>query len=740
MYPSRSFLLLLLSFLLFLPAQAQEKQKLQSLTQALGIGGQLAGGAGPSNVIWIDGGDRYSYSIFNAQTRQQEIRSYNPATQEDVLIFSPQGFSTDDGRPFSYNSFEWAKDSKHILFQANFRPIFRRSGTSDYYFYSVDQKSLKLVVKGAGTAQLSPDGKWIGYERGGNMFAYEFATGQEKQLTNDASRYVFNGKFGWVYEEEFGLAQAWEWSPDSRYIAYWQEDETNVPMFQMTDFSGQTAEYVEIRYPKVGQTNPTMRIGVVDVTSGSQRWMSINETGEFYIPRINWTAKNGLLSVMTLNREQNHMKLYFCDAASGTSKVVYQEKSDTWIDVFDFFAGIMHYLYFPAGTEEFLWVSDLDGWAHIYRYDYNGKLLGQVTKGNWEVTYVHSVNPKTRTIIYTSTEASPLERHLYSISFDGTKKQKLSKEPGNHSFSVAPNGKYFIDRWSNVTTPRHVELWTTGGKLLRTYENGQSVRDYVAKNAYSPRELFSFTTSDGQKIDGYMIKPPDFDPTKRHPVMLDIYGGPGAQGVYNAWETGGWQQWLAQQGYIIVNVNNRGSGGYGSAFEKLVYKQLGKYEALDFAETGKYLATLPYVDGARMAIRGHSYGGYMSAYTMATHPGVFQLGIVGAPVTDWLLYDTIYTERYMGLKEDNLEGYKQSAVNTHASKVTGRLLIAHSAMDENVHMQHTMQLVQALTDAGIDADLRIYPPGNHGVAYSGVSRRLLHETYTKYLDEVLKAN
>lgn len=733
------FLLVLLFALMPLSsATAQERARLQSLQQAMSISGQLAGSNGPSSVNWIDGGDRYSYSILNQESRTLEIRSYNPATGADELIFSPAGFTTSDGRPFTYNSFQWADDSKHILFQTNFRPIFRRSGISDYYFYSVADKSLKEVVKDAGTAQLSPDGSMIGYERGGNMYVYSFATGRESQLTNDATKHVFNGKFGWAYEEEFGLAQAWEWSPDSRYIAFWQEDETDVPIFQMTDYSGQTAEYVEIRYPKVGQTNPKVRIGVVDVTSGDKRWMNLSESGEFYVPRIYWTSRPGTLAIVVLNRAQNHLKLYMSDGISGTSRVIYQEKSDTWIDVFDFFAGIMHYMYFPAGMEEFFWVSDLDGWSHIYRYDYEGKLLGQVTKGNWEVTYVHAVNPENRTILYTSTEESPLDRHLYVVNFDGSGKRKLTSEPGNHNLSVAPNGKYFIDRWSNITTPRQVVLRGIDGRILRTYEDGSRVRDFVAKNMYSPREMFSFTTSDGQKLDGYMVKPPDFNPNNRYPVIMDIYGGPGAQSVYNQWESNGWHQWLVQQGYIVVSVNNRGSGGYGSAFEKIVYKQLGKYEALDFAETAKYLRSLSYIDGENMAIRGHSYGGYMSSFTVANHPGVFKLGIVGAPVTDWLLYDSIYTERYMGLKEDNLEGYKQSAVTTHAPNVKDRLLIAHSGMDENVHMQHTMQLVQALTDAGVDADLRIYPPGAHGVAYNQASYMLLMQTYTRYIDGLLK--
>ncbi|RYF54730.1 MAG: S9 family peptidase, partial [Cytophagaceae bacterium] len=326
------------------------------------------------------------------------------------------------------------------------------------------------------------------------------------------------------------------------------------------------------------------------------------------------------------------------------------------------------------------------------------------------------------------------------IDADGKNKKRLTTPAGRHTINMSDNGQYFIDRYSNVQTPTQVELRDVKGTLVKSLEDNARVKDYVSTNTYSPKELSSFTTKDGQKIDISIIKPTDFQPTKRYPVVVDIYGGPGSQSVYNDWQAQPWHQYLAQQGYVVVGVNNRGSGGYGSAFEKMVYEKLGYYESLDFAETATYLATLPWVDGARMAIRGHSYGGYMSSYTMLTHPGVFKVSLVGAPVTDWRLYDSIYTERYMGLVPENNDAYQKSAVTTYAKNLAGKMFIAHSTMDENVHVRNTFQLMNALEDAGKDADLRIYPPGAHGVAYSQTTYQLLYQQYVDYLNEHLKGD
>ncbi|SMO51725.1 S9 family peptidase [Fodinibius sediminis] len=728
---------LFFSLIIFqLQSQAQQKERYTEIGDAL-LSSGLRSSSGPQNVKWIDGGERYSYMQRNEKTNSMEIRAYNPATGEDVLIFNAEEhtFPAADST-FEYSSFQWSEDSKYLVFQSNFRPVYRRSGISDYYLYSVENQTLRLLVEDARTAELSPNGRKIGYERDGDLFVYDIEAEEETRLTDSGDEYFYNGRFGWVYEEEFGLAQAWQWSPDSKYIAYWQTDERDVHLFQMTSYENQHPEYEKIPYPKVGDVNPTVKIGVVNVESTEQQWVDIPDDG--YIPRLYWTSEEGQLAVVHLNRPQNHLKLYFSDVSSGESKLVMQEQSDAWIDVFDFFAGINHLFFFPPEREEFFWISDRDGWSHIYRYDYEGNLKNQVTRGDWEVTYVHRVNYDNNRIYYTSTEISPLERHLYSIRFDGSDKRRYTRTTGTHQIDMSPNTTYYLDRYSNVDTPTQVELWETKKGKLEVLEDNASVKEFTENHVYAPRELFSFTTSDGQQLDGYMIKPIDFDSTESYPLLLNIYGGPGAQGVYNSWESSGWRQYLAQEGYVIVNVNNRGSGGYGKAFEKAVYKQLGKWEANDFVETAQYMGRKNWVDSSRMAIRGHSYGGYMTTYTMLTHPDVFKVGIAGAPVTDWRLYDSIYTERYMGLLDNNLEAYEQSAASTHAENLQGHLFIAHSAMDENVHIQNTMQLITQLTSQGKDADLRIYPPGAHGVAFNTSSYVLLYSTYTNYLNRLLK--
>ena len=719
--------------------QAQSKQRYTTLQQSLLAGRDLAGSTGPRSVNWIEGGNKFSFT-----EGQTTIKTFSPKDQTEAVVFDGSQLKfPGTEKPFAYGSFQWSKDSKNILFQANFRPVYRRSGVSDYYVYSVADKALKLVAKDAQTAELAPNGQQVGYERGGNLFVFDFTTQKETQLTNDAKPAFYNGRFGWAYEEEFGLAQAWEWSPDSKFIAFWQSDERQVPIYKLTDYKGFDEKFDSLPYPRVGDQNPTVRIGVIEIASKTKQWMKVDlaRDGEpdGYIPRIYWTSQEGQLALMHLNRKQNHLRLFMANARTGDAKQIMEEKSNTWVDVFDFFAGINHLIYFPAGTQEFYWVSDRDGFAHLYRYDYNGKLLNAVTTGKWEVTFVHYIDPKAKKVYFTSTEASPMERQLFVADVDGKNKRRLTTVAGRHTINFSPSGQYFIDRYSNVQTPTQVELRDTKGQLIKALETNKKVTDYVASHTYAPKELATFTTSDGQSIDISIIKPLDFDPTKKYPVVMDIYGGPGAQSVYNEWATTSWHQWLAQTGYIIVGVNNRGSGGYGRDFEKIVYEKLGKYESLDFAEAAAYLAKQPWVDGNRMAIRGHSYGGYMSSYTMLTHPGVFKVSLVGAPVTDWRLYDSIYTERYMGLLPENEEKYKVSAVSTYAKNLAGKMFIAHSTMDENVHVRNTFQLMNALEDAGKDADLRIYPPGTHGVAYSPGTQLLLFQQYTTYLETNLKS-
>ena len=733
-------------------AWAQQKTPFGSLQEALMAGGAMSGRSGPRGV-WIEGGRRFSFTTRGATG--EEIRAMDPATGRDTLIFNAQGLTfpgTSDA--FTYRSFQWAPDFRHLVFQTNFHPLYRRSGTSDFYVYDLGTRALQPAARGARTGELSPDGTMLGFERDGDMYVYDLAQGRERRLTNDATETVYNGHFDWVYEEEFGMAQAWNWSPDSRHVAFWQLDEHAEPVIQLSDFSGAHPTWDRIRIPQPGDSNATARIGVADVRSGQKVWLDPGETGEFYIPRIYWTSRPDTLAMITLNRLQNTMKLYFFDVRSGGKRLVMSESNAAWIDVYDFYAGVEDLMSFPAGATQFFWISDRDGWQHVYRYDYSGRLVNQVTRGAWSVTRIEGIDPRTKTIYYSSTQVSPLQRQLYSVKFDGTASTRITQTQGTHGINMSPDARYFIDTWSSTRQPRQVEMWTTsapalratrgqpalpaGPRMLRKIEDNAAVTQWLATHAYAPTELMSFTTSDGQRLDFSLIRPPDFDSTRRYPVVFTIYGGPGSQAVYDRWGASGQQQWLAQEGFIQVDVNNRPSGNYGSAFMKGAYRHLGTWEAHDFAETARHLQRLPWVDSAHIGIMGTSYGGYTTLYTMATYPDIFSVGIANSAVTDHKLYDTIYTERYMGLLPDNAAGYDSASVLLRAGRIKGHLLVIHSMMDDNVHPQHTMQLLTALTNAGVDADLRIYPPGRHGAAYNLQSMMLIQRDGDAFLNRWLK--
>ncbi len=726
-----TILLILIQINLF----GQEKQLYSGIQEAFFSSGKLRGDPGPRNVQWIDNGNSYSYTVTNDSTGHKEIRQFFPETKEDKLIMDVDEMTLPSGGNFDYDSFSWAYDSRHIMFQTNFRPIYRNSGISDYYIYSTLKNSLTLLVKDARTAELSPDGSMVGYEKEGNMYVYNISDEKEKQLTDDATETLYNGHFDWVYEEEFDIGRAWKWSPDSRHIAYWQVDESNEPVFRMTDYEGQHPDYVKFRVPLVGDPNAKVKIGVIDVARGTKTWLNVDDE---YIPRIYWTSDPDMLAVIALNRKQNDMKLFFFNVTNGDKKLIFEEKSDTWIDIDNFFEGVIDMFYFPDKLREFFWLSDRDGYQHIYRYDYDGNLINQVTKGDWTVTRVEGINTGAKKIYYTSTEISPLERHLYSIDFDGTEKQRISKETGKHSFNLSPNTMFYLDTYTNVNLPKQVELLSTNGKMITRLQDNKSVTEFIQHHKYSPTELFSFISSDGTNLDGEMIKPFDFDSTKKYPVVFDVYGGPNSQDVFNAFAADGWRQWLAQQGYIIVDINNRGNANYGSHFMKIVYEHLGKWESNDYAETVKYLSTLSYADTGNVAIMGTSYGGYITIYTMLMHPDIFKVGIANSAVTDWLLYDDIYTERYMGLKDENEAGYEESSNIYQAGNLDGKLLLIHSTMDDNVHVQNTMQMLTALANAGKDADLRIYPPGGHGAYYNREAYMLMLKVYNDYLHKYLK--
>jgi dipeptidyl-peptidase-4 len=364
--------------------------------------------------------------------------------------------------------------------------------------------------------------------------------------------------------------------------------------------------------------------------------------------------------------------------------------------------------------------------------------MGQITRGSYDVVAIKAIDTGKKTLCYLSCEVSPLEQNLFRIKFNGKGKERLTTAPGNHEVDVSPRGETFIDSYSNVETPSVVDLRDGKGKLIRNLAGHQRADNHLEQYHYAGRELFSFTTSDGQLIDGYLIKPMDFDPEKSYPLLMHVYGGPGSQGVYNSFETSGWHQYLAQQGYVVANINNRGNGGYGRDFEKIVHLKLGQWETHDFAEAASYLAQQPWIDGARIGIMGHSFGGFSAGMSLLLHPDVFTAGIVTAAISDHMNYDCILTERYMGLVDENAEGYEASSMTHQAGNLQGRMMLVHSLLDDNVHPQNTFQFVKALIDQGKEFDLKIYPPGAHGVAYDMHSQFFLYEEYLNWLEKNLK--
>lgn len=703
---------------------------------------------------WLPDGKRYSRTRIDSVSKKPAIFLTDARTgKEEIFLTTADLKIPGTERTLSFVDYTWSKDGTKILFVRSRKAIWRRSTVDQVIVYDHGKKALIAMPdhpEGVRHAKLSPDGQWVGYVCKEDLYVVNLATGAESRLTEDGGAHVFNGRFGWVYEEEFSITDGWMWSPDSKRIAYWQEDERRVPEYSMMDWMPLHGELIPIRYPKAGDPNPVMRVGVVSLESRRTTWIDygagtaplpVPEPGEapgivtaahdVYIPRMAWTDDKYTLSFMKMNRHQNRLQLWFADAITGVARVVVDDSSTTgWIDV-------EQNVTFLPGRKEFVWQSERDGWNHLYLYSYDGKLLRQLTKGNWEVTDLVGTDDDGDYLYFVSTEVSPLERHLYRIERDGSDKEQLTKASGFHRISASPTCAFFSDSWSSLSQPAMTRLCNEDGEEMRVLSRVNPAA--FDKYQWMPREITRFKTADGLELYCSMIKPPDFDPSKRYPVFVDVYGGPGYQNVTNSWPSP-MHQWVANQGFITVQIDNRGGGARGADFKHRVYKQLGKWEANDFVEGAKFLATLPYVDKDRIGIWGWSYGGYMSALTMMLGTGTYAAAVSIAPVTDWKFYDTIYAERYMQRPQDNPAGYKVGSCLEHATKLKGHLLVIHGGLDDNVHLQNTMQLVDRLENAGIQFDMRIYPNGDHGVASGMDSMYGLYEYFMTFMKNKLSVH
>ena len=681
---------------------------------------------------WLADGSHYTYLKTDGGVRS--IWKVDASSgDESKLVDGATLMLPGDGEPLKFQSYEWSENQRFIIFTIEERNIWRRSTIGTYAVYDVENGRLHALPEhpeGVMNVKVSPDGSRVGYVFADNIHVMDLASGVETQLTDDATEHVHNGRFGWVYEEEFSMVDGWQWSPDGARIAFWQEDERDVREFTMTNFMPLYHDYVRIRYPKPGEKNPVEKIGVIDLATRGVVWMDLGEDSDVCIPRMSWTGDPSTVCIYRMNRVQNRIELLFGDITTGKTRVVMTETSPTgWIGVED-----GAWLHFLKKNKQFIWASERDGFNHLYLYDYSGKLIRQITSGNWEVTDVLGVTPDEKTLYYLSTEVSPLERHLYRIGIDGDDKERLTEETGWHSVDMSPTCALYFDSWSSVHSPAQRGLYDGDGDEVRALP---SMDPAVYDEYYwSEKELFTVTTSDGLTLDCSMLKPANFDPSKKYPVFFDVYGGPGTQAVRNSWP-GTLQQWYASEGFIVIQADNRGSSGRGTAFKHAVYRQLGKWEVNDYVEVAKYLSTLPYVNAERIGMWGWSYGGYMSALTMLLGADYFHAAVAIAPVTEWTMYDTIYTERYMQTPEMNPDGYKVGSCLEHADKLAGKLLVIHGGLDDNVHLQNTLRFVDRLEEAGKQFDMRIYPNGDHGVAGGFKSRLGLFQYYMDFMKEHL---
>ncbi|HEY2117571.1 MAG TPA: S9 family peptidase [Candidatus Acidoferrum sp.] len=621
------------------------------------------------------------------------------------------------------SQYQWAPSGEALLLE---------SSTALVWFDLKTETPHTLVSGKAGLAdaKISPDGKYVSFIREHNLWLVSTADGKERAFTNAGTEEVRKGELDWVYPEELDISTAYWWSPDSASIAYFEMNEGKVTQFSMLDFDSFTGEADLQRYPVPGGSNPVVRVLVASIAGGEARVMDTGADTNIYIPRVNWLPDSKHVAIQRLNREQTVLDLLLADVATGKSSTLLTEKDQYWINVSDD-------LHFFKNSSRFLWSSERTGYRHLYLYDLSGKQLAQITDGKWEVTGVDSVDEGKSLVYFTATEKSPMERQLYRVSFDGSGFSRVTKEDGTHAIQFSPNATLYTDTYSNAMNPPRQDLYhADGSKSAIVNENNQSAQ--LAAFHLSPVEFFAIQSHDGVSLNCWMIKPPNFDPSKKYPVIVYTYGGPHAQVVVNAW-TGStflWHQMMAQKGYIIFALDNRGSAGRGHLFEEPIHFRLGAQELSDQRDGAAWLQHQAFVDPNRIGIWGWSYGGHMTLHAVFEAPEIFKVGFAGGPVTDWHFYDTIYTERYLGLLPQREESYQESSPIKNAEKLKGKLLIAHGTGDDNVHFSNTLALINDLIKAGKYPEVMPFPGRGHGVSDPPARRMLMNRATQFFLDNL----
>lgn len=680
-------------------------------------------------INWMQDGQYYS-SLVNRGGSPTVVK-INLATGDEEAVLL-------DGRKLGVNftSYSFNADESKALIATDVESIYRRSSKGIFYVVDMASGEKQELMDGEkiSYATLSPDNDKVAFVKENNLYLVDLASNVLTQITRDGEwNKVINGAADWVYEEEFSMAQAFKWSPDGKKIAFIRFDESDVPEFNMQKWGALYPEDYRFKYPKAGEKNSEVSIHIFDLESEEIQKIDAGLESDIYLPRIYWTQDANQLAFIRLNRLQNQLDLFHANASTGESKLIFSEKSETYVDL-----NYNDNLQYLSDGKSFIRTSEQDGFKHIYHHAMDGSLIRQITTGNWEVSELVGVDEKAKKVYFVSTENSPLERNFYAIDLNGKNKKALTPATGTHRINMSSDFRFFIDYYSTTEHPQVVTLNDNTGKTLKVLEENTELKERVKDFALGQKEFFSFPTVDGTELNGYLIKPADFDPNKKYPVLMYVYGGPGSQNVLNSWGSTRdfWHQALVAEGIIVACVDNRGTGARGRDFKHATYANLGKIETVDQIEGAKYFAKQSFVDPERIGIWGWSYGGYMSSLALMIGNDVFKTAIAVAPVTTWRYYDTIYTERYLQTPQLNAAGYDDNSPITHVNKLKGNYLLIHGTGDDNVHFQNTVDLVNALISADKQFETFYYPNRNHGI-YGGNTTWHLYTQMTDFLKRKL---
>ena len=676
-------------------------------------------------------GQQYSVLNFNRSTRSTSIDLYDYKTQSKVAALVD---SKDlDAIPY-FTNYTFSADESKIILATEVESIYRRSTLGVFFVYDIASKQLQKVSDSKiQEPTFSPDASQVAYGFNNNLYLKDLKSDREKQITFDGEKNkIINGITDWVYEEEFAFVRAYEWNTDGQKIAFLRFDETAVPEFSM-DVYGQALYQTQqvFKYPKAGEQNAVVSLHIYDLNKDLTNEVKLEKSyNDFYIPRIKWTSEASILSAQYINRHQNELDLWAIDTASNTSSILLTETDAAYVDVTDNLTFLK--------DNSFIWTSEKDGHNHLYHYSKKGKLINQLTQGNWEVTAYYGCDEKNKRIYYQSVENGSINRDVYAVGLNGKKKRRLSAKTGTNAAAFSADFTYYINTFSSAITPPIYTLNSSlDGQVLKTIKTNDALVEKLEAYTISDK-VFSTLSINGNDLNMWTIKPLGFDSSKSYPMLMYQYSGPGSQEVVNRWNDSNdyWYQMLAQQGYYVVCVDGRGTGFKGANFKKVTYMNLVKYETEDQIAAAKQLSKLPFIDESRIGIWGWSFGGQMSTNCLLKGSSIFKMAIAVAPVTNWRFYDTIYTERYMRTPQENAAGYDDNSPFNYPEKLEGDYLLVHGSADDNVHLQNTMRMVEALVQADKQFEWAIYPDKNHGI-YGGNARLHLYKKMTNFLSKTL---